>query len=1192
MDLPGELIAPLNFSKGDAHSPVNNASSQRAEANNKLVLGLNSQVQMTPPLTPHSSREEIVDRNGQERSVFHNFLRAFYPFQPNESVTSSSVTLPLDQGDVILVHSVHTNGWADGTLLDTGARGWLPTNYCEAYDQVAMRPLLKALTDFWDIIRGGCGNTLHQFANQDYMRGLIAGVRFLLEKSECLTRDCVLVQTFDGLRRNRKALLSDLSSLVKLAKRLQDVAKGGLPEQSIDDIFDQMLLKAFRIVTRSVRFLDVWNEEVGLRRAMAELERPTILSPSAYDAPLTPPADATFSPTDTCITISTSTFFNPTETPNLQEQQGEPRQATQGQSLDKPLPEVHSQNRPLSFQTKRMSVSHRISYTRPASVVRNPNLASERLGAAYDAFLGVLGSFIGLHLQSRSSTELILTTQQSVQSCRTLLSVVEAVWEHDLHRSELLERAKDAMYEKITELVHAARDAFRPANATDEEIVFMPDEGKRLVDAATECVRGAGDCVAKARHVLEQIGNFEFEPIGLGISTFDSNASTTADPRYTTLQDEPSYESKSNSTESFAEQSLRPPPPPLKIPDNQLFYTPSLTDGTTPSTQFSENTVQTPTSTTFDGPPSSTLSSFTDLNDALIPTGDDYYVQPLELDSPIKTNPDNIFHVESNRDTTTSTGSETTYVSNARDSEMSGVSQSSTRATTPDLNKPFPPLSTKSSFQGSQASIEEVDESGEGLLEKTFAHELMFKDGQVIGGSLRALIEKLTAHQSTPDALFVSTFYLTFRHFSCPTEFAEMLIDRYDYVGGVAGPVRLRVYNIFKGWLESHWRHDCDDVALPAILKFARTKLMITLPTAGKRLVDLAEKVSNHHGPVVPRLVSSMGKTNTSIASYVSHDVPLPVPIVSKSQLGLLKQWRTGGQAVSILDFDPLELARQLTIKESGIFCMILPEELLGTEWMKKTGSLAVNVRAMSTLSTDIANLVADCILHLEEPKKRAAIIKQWVKIGTKCLELNNYDTLMAIVCSLNSSTISRLKRTWELVSQKTKNALDHLREIVDVSRNYAVLRQRLQNHVPPCLPFVGTYLTDLTFVDHGNQNTRTLPTDEGSIAVINFDKHVKTAKIISELQRFQIPYRLVEVPELQTWIQDQLVRVRSAGETTFQKYYRRSLVLEPRDQAAQRPPPPPESTLPMFSRENAKEKFDFLAWTHSSKVKVVASHG
>jgi hypothetical protein len=444
--------------------------------------------------------------------------------------------------------------------------------------------------------------------------------------------------------------------------------------------------------------------------------------------------------------------------------------------------------------------------------------------------------------------------------------------------------------------------------------------------------------------------------------------------------------------------------------------------------------------------------------------------------------------------------------------------------------------------------------------------------------------------------MFVSTFYLTFRLFTTPTDFAKALVNRFDYVTDsphISAPVRLRVYNVFKGWLESHWRQSADYGALDIIIPFANEQLKVVLPAAGKRLAELAEKVSSVNGSLVPRLVSSIGKTNTSIAQYISPDTPLPAPLITKSQLYHLRTWKVGGNSPSILDFDPLELARQFTLKESRIFCSILPDELLATEWMKKSGSIAINVRAMSTLSTDLATLVADTILHPEDAKKRASIIKQWVKIGNKCLELNNYDSLMAIICSLNSSTILRLKRTWEVVSQKTKATLNNLRNIVDVSRNYAVLRQRLQNHVPPCLPFVGIYLTDvsadisfdnfyanllqLTFVDVGNQATRQLPGDGASdgVSVINFDKHMKTAKIIGELQRFQIPYRLTEVPELQEWIQAQIVRVRSSDSANVQEYYRRSLLLEPRETPSQR-------STPVDSQSSNSS---FLGWGQRDRV-------
>ncbi|KAJ6108019.1 hypothetical protein N7523_009342 [Penicillium sp. IBT 18751x] len=1166
-------IPPLKIAKSNPNlADFNTISDDSRLVPGRFYSSL-SQSEMTPPMTPLGTIAHNMEQEPQEqpepqeppRAVFHNYLRAFYPFHPAGNVSPSTVTLPLEQGDIILVHSVHTNGWADGTLLDSGNRGWLPTNYCEAYDQLPMRPLLKALTDFWDIIRGGCGSSLKDFGNQDLMRGPIAGVRFLLEKSECLTRESSLVRKYDGLRRIRKALLSDLSSLVKTAKKFQDVANGTPEEDEVEAILDEMLLKAFKIVTRGVRFLDIWNEEVGLTRTIAELEGASD-SRSQYDMPPTP-ASETFNIGDVPDDRNESRLLN-------RSRMDQSRASVRTEMLD------HNP-RPISVATKRISVSHRISYSGPSSAVRSQNLASERLGTSYDAFLGVLGSFIGLHMQSRSSTELVVTTQQAVESCRALLNVVETVCEHDGQRTIFLEEAREAMCEKLSDLVHAARDVFRPASGQEDDLIFMPDEGKRLVDAATDCVRAAGTCLAKARLVLEQIGDIELDPVETGHQELPGSADSQE-------PDDTPREEKSQ------EISLRLPPPPLQIPNSTYSpSTPALTDATTPSSFQSHIN---------SSANHSALSSLP--NSAILPT----HLENMSFSSYESGYRES--HPKSDVSETfsrgvTSTGSSFTYNSHLRDSEMSGVSRTSTRATSPDISSSFNQPSLKESVSYSTLA-EENEETEAHLLEKTYAHELIYKEGQVMGGSLRALIEKLTAHQSTPDALFVSTFYLTFRLFATPLEFAEALAERFEYIGDTphaAGPVRLRVYNIFKGWLESHWRHDRDNDALDFVVNFAKTRLVSELPTAGKRLLDLAEKVSAVHGPVVPRLVSSMGKTNTAIAQYIHPDTPLPAPILGKKEINLLKQWKTGDTAITILDFDPLELARQLTIKESRIFCSILPEELLDTEWMRKSGSLAVNVRAMSTLSTDLAHLVADSILYLEEPKKRAATIKHWVKIANKCLELNNYDSLMAIICSLNLSMISRLKRTWDIVSQKTKNSLEYLRTIVDVSRNYAELRKRLQNHVPPCLPFVGTYLTDLTFVDHGNQSLRTLPTDDGEMAVINFDKHMKTARIISELQRFQIPYRLTEVPELQTWMQNELVRVRSNGETTAQTFYRRSLVLEPREgsrsgtnlqaqaaaQAAAQPHPESNNSTIL---ENAKDKFDFLSWTYPSKPKSVATHG
>lgn len=137
--------------------------------------------QMTPPATPNGSQENLHQHMvPAPQPVFHNFLRAFYHFHPVYAIADSTVTLPLNEGDVILVHSIHTNGWADGTLLATGARGWLPTNYCEAYEPEPMRNLLKALLNFWDLLRSGLTTDSEVFGKQEFMRGIVGGVRYLL----------------------------------------------------------------------------------------------------------------------------------------------------------------------------------------------------------------------------------------------------------------------------------------------------------------------------------------------------------------------------------------------------------------------------------------------------------------------------------------------------------------------------------------------------------------------------------------------------------------------------------------------------------------------------------------------------------------------------------------------------------------------------------------------------------------------------------------------------------------------------------------------------------------------------------------------------------------------------------------------------------------------------------------------------
>lgn len=924
-----------------------------------------------------------------------------------------------------------------------------------------------------------------------------------------------------------------------------------------------MILRAFKIVLKGVWFLDLLEDDRRSRNIAAVTVMATVMEESAV--PPTPPADV--------VGFSGSGEVHPMD--KAVDEQSQSRGNGEGfghrrlssvRSLANAGGRTTAQSHHRPGSRASASISHRVSLSGLSSSTQPQNLISERLNTNHDTFLSYLGSFIGrLHLQSQSRPQLAVAIKQSAISGVQLAVVVNAVVEHNHLVADSLDEPCGSMLDRIRDLVYSAQLILRESGPESEDIIVAQDNS-HLLNAATNCVKAAGECVAKTKWAIERVGDFEvvLEVVDYqsileidldGLDRLYESRSRPSTAGHGSVADSQNCDSVSDSFSAGSRSVVLGTEKPLpEIPTSPSSPTHELQPAETSFTASTSDTVSADEQGQSSPTPSSSLRQSLPPLPRLITTS----LPDLANNSACDDSRDLEGHSSFRSDTYTasSSGTNSTYLS--RDSEASLVSESSTRATTPDISlAPRPQLSISDLSVAASSNVsEEVDDVETRLMEKTFAHELMFnKEGQVTAGSLSALVERLTAHESTPDAAFVSTFYLTFRLFSTPIKFAEALVERFDYVAEtphIANPVRLRVYNIIKGWLETHWRYESDHTALPTIQEFAETKLTAVLPAAGQRLVELVTKVATAESALVPRLVSSMGKTSTSISQYMPSDAPLPNPAVSRSQQNLLNSWKAGGTLPSILDLDPLEIARQLTIRQMNIFCAILPDELLGSLWMKKGGVDSPNVKSMSGFSTDLSNLVAETILQHPEVKKRAAVIKQWIKIANNCFELNNYDGLMAIICSLNSSIIVRLRKTWDLLSVKRREMLKKLQAIVEPANNNKVLRARLQGHVPPCLPFLGMFLTDLTFVDIGNPATKQLPgADSGDrgLTVVNYDKHMRTARIIGELQRFQIPYRLTEVGDVQDWLRAQVDRLKESDQTNVQvSYYRKSLLLEPRD--------------------------------------------
>uniref|UniRef100_A0A8C9ZZ75 Ras protein-specific guanine nucleotide-releasing factor 2b n=1 Tax=Sander lucioperca TaxID=283035 RepID=A0A8C9ZZ75_SANLU len=178
-----------------------------------------------------------------------------------------------------------------------------------------------------------------------------------------------------------------------------------------------------------------------------------------------------------------------------------------------------------------------------------------------------------------------------------------------------------------------------------------------------------------------------------------------------------------------------------------------------------------------------------------------------------------------------------------------------------------------------------------------------------------------------------------------------------------------------------------------------------------------------------------------------------------------------------------MELAEQFTLLDHIVFRSIPYESFLGQGWMKvdKTERTPYIMKTTQHFN-DMSNLVASQIMTHTDVGSRANSIEKWVAVADICRCLNNYNGVLEITSALNRSAIYRLKKTWAKVSKQTKALMDKLQKTVSSEGRFKNLRETLKNCNPPCVPYLGMYLTDLAFIEEGTPNF----TEEG---LVNFSK-------------------------------------------------------------------------------------------------------
>jgi len=282
--------------------------------------------------------------------------------------------------------------------------------------------------------------------------------------------------------------------------------------------------------------------------------------------------------------------------------------------------------------------------------------------------------------------------------------------------------------------------------------------------------------------------------------------------------------------------------------------------------------------------------------------------------------------------------------------------------------------------------------------------------------------------------------------------------------------IQLRVSTFLKDWLSLHDElNDIDKELLKRFSNFAKERISKN----GNEGIQIANKITQ--------------TANARLSSSVSHALKVQQLLPAQPKI-----FNDISPVRFVLDTDPNIIASVLTEIEFKLYSQLKASEFLLQSWIKYKFR-APNVSRMINRFNDVSLWVGSCILWQPDIENRIAVFSTFITIADKLLQLNNFNSLFAILAGLQLSAIYRLQ-LHEKINKKKKSKYEQLLEFMSSKGSFSNYRKALG--AVPCIPYLGLYLTDLVFVDEGNPNKIN--------NVINWRKREQIYTIINSIQQFQ----------------------------------------------------------------------------------------
>ncbi|XP_051992441.1 RAS guanyl-releasing protein 2-like [Xyrauchen texanus] len=266
---------------------------------------------------------------------------------------------------------------------------------------------------------------------------------------------------------------------------------------------------------------------------------------------------------------------------------------------------------------------------------------------------------------------------------------------------------------------------------------------------------------------------------------------------------------------------------------------------------------------------------------------------------------------------------------------------------------------------------------------------------------------------------------------------------------------------------------------------------------------------------------------------------------------------------------NPCELAEHLTYLEYKSFCKILFQDYHSFVMHGCTVDNPILERFI-TLFNRVSQWIQLMVLSKPTAPQRAAVISHFIHVAQNLLQLQNFNTLMAVVGGLSNSSISGLKETEAHISDETSKIFNSLVDLVTSCGNYSHYRRRFAECTGFRFPILAVNLKDLTAVHVALQDW----TDSEKTHV----NLVKTQQLYAILQELALVQTTTPNIEANTDLLN-LLTVSLDQYYTEEEIYQLSLQREPRaDKPANSSPSPSQAP---------KQPSMIDEWTASVKPKA-----